>query len=44
MIEKFSFHIHTIPSDIGHKLQAQFHKHVEEKGIRYIYIKPHSAR
>lgn len=37
VIEKLSFRIHTIRTDIGHEFQAQFHKHVKEKGIR-IYL------
>jgi transposase InsO family protein len=39
-IEKFPFRIHTIRTDRGHEFQAQFHWHVEDKGIRHIYIKP----
>ena len=42
VIEKFPFRIHTIRTDRGHEFQAQFHWHVEDKGIRHVYIKPHS--
>jgi transposase InsO family protein len=42
VIEKFPFRIHTIRTDRGHEGQAQFHWHVEDKGIRHVYIKPHS--
>lgn len=40
VIEKFPFRIHTIRTDRGHEFQAQFHWHVEDKGIRHVYIKP----
>ncbi|MFC2061624.1 IS481 family transposase, partial [Elusimicrobiota bacterium] len=39
VIERFPFRIHTIRTDRGHEFQAQFHWHVEDKGIRHIYIK-----
>jgi transposase InsO family protein len=39
-IEKFPFRIHTIRTDRGHEFQAQFHWHVEDRGIRHVYIKP----
>jgi transposase InsO family protein len=41
-IEKFPFRIHTIRTDRGHEFQAQFHWHVEDRGIRHVYIKPRS--
>ena len=41
-IDRFPFRIHTIRTDRGHEFQAQFHWHVEDKGIRHVYIKPHS--
>ena len=44
MIEKFPFRIHTIRTDRGHEFQAQFHWHVEDKGIRHVYIKPRSPQ
>lgn len=44
VIEKFPFRIHTIRTDRGHEFQAQFHWHVEDKGIRHIYIKPRSPQ
>jgi transposase InsO family protein len=40
VIERFPFRIHTIRTDRGHEFQAQFHWHVEDKGIRHVYIKP----
>lgn len=42
VIEKFPFRIHTIRTDRGHEFQAQFHWHVEDKGIRHVYIRPRS--
>jgi transposase len=40
VIEKFPFRIQTIRTDRGHEFQASFHWHVEDKGIRHVYIKP----
>ena len=42
--EKFPFRIHTIRTDRGHEFQAQFHWHVEDKGIRHVYIKPRTPQ
>jgi len=42
VIKKFPFRIHTIRTDNGHEFQAKFHWHVEDMGIRHIYIKPRS--
>jgi len=42
VIDKFPFRIHTIRTDRGHEFQALFHWHVEDKGIRHVYIKPRS--
>jgi transposase InsO family protein len=42
VLEKFPFRIQTIRTDRGHEFQALFHWHVEDKGIRHIYIKPRS--
>lgn len=44
VIEKFPFRIHTVRTDRGHEFQAQFHWHVEDKGIRHVYIKPRSPQ
>ena len=44
MIEKFPFRIHTIRTDRGHEFQAQFHWHVEDKGMRHVYIKARSPQ
>ena len=44
VIDKFPFRIHTIQTDRGHEFQAGFHWHVEDKGIRHIYIKPRSPQ
>lgn len=42
--EKFPFRIHTVRTDRGHEWQALFHWHVEDKGIRHVYIKPRSPQ
>ena len=39
VIQKFPFRIHTLRTDRGHEFQAQFHWHVEDQGVRHIYIK-----
>jgi transposase InsO family protein len=44
VIEKFPFRIHTIRTDRGHEFQALFHWHVEDKGIRHVYIKPRTPQ
>ena len=44
VIEKFPFRIHTVRTDRGHEWQAQFHWHVEDKGIRHVYIKPRTPQ
>jgi transposase InsO family protein len=42
--EKFPFRIHTVRTDRGHKWQAQFDWHVEDKGITHVYITPRSSQ
>ena len=42
VLEKFPFRIHTIRTDNGHEFQALFHWHVEDNGIRHVYIKSRS--
>jgi len=44
VIEKFPFRIHTIRTDRGHEFQALFHWHVEDRGLRHVYIKPRSPQ
>jgi transposase InsO family protein len=44
VIEKFPFRLHTIQTDREHEFQAQFHWHVEDKGMRHVYIKPQSPQ
>ena len=44
VIEKFPFRIHTVRTDNGHEFQALFHWHVEDQGIRHVYIKPRSPQ
>ena len=40
VVEKFPFRIGTVRTDRGHEFQARFHWHVEDQGIRHVYIKP----
>lgn len=42
VIDRFPFRIQTVRTDNGHEFQAQFHWHVEDLGIRHVYIKPAS--
>lgn len=42
VVERFPFRIHTIRTDNGHEFQALFHWHVEDLGMRHVYIKPRS--
>lgn len=44
VVEKFPFRIHTVRTDRGHEWQAQFHWHVEDMGMRHVYIKPRSPQ
>jgi len=44
VIEKFPFRIQSFRTDRGHEWQAQFHWHVEDKGIRHVYIKPRTPQ
>lgn len=44
VIDKFPFRIHTVQTDNGHEFQAKFHWHVEDLGIRHVYIKPATPR
>ncbi len=39
IIETFPFRIKEIRADNGHEFQAKFHWHVEDFGIRHVYIK-----
>lgn len=44
VIDKFPFRIHTVQTDNGHEFQAKFHWHVEDLGMRHVYIKPRTPR
>jgi len=44
VIDTFPFRIQQIRTDRGHEFQALFHWHVEDKGIRHVYIKPRSPQ
>jgi transposase InsO family protein len=39
VIEKFPFRISTVRTDRGHEFQARFHWHVEDQGMKHVYIK-----
>ncbi len=40
VVKKFPFRIHTLQTDNGAEFQSKFHWHVEDLGIRHVYIKP----
>lgn len=42
VVERLPFRIHTIRTDSGHEFQAGLHWHVEDLGIRHVYVKPRS--
>lgn len=42
--EKFPLRISTVRTDRGHEFQARFHWHVEDQGIRHVYIKPRTPQ
>jgi transposase len=44
VVKRFPFRIHTIRTDRGHEFQAQFHWHVEDQGMRHVYIKPRTPQ
>ena len=44
VVEKFPFRISTIRTDRDHEFQARFHWHVENQGMRHIYIKPQTPQ
>ena len=44
LVEKFPFRINTIRTDRGHEFQAKFHWHVEDQGMKHVYIKPRSPQ
>jgi len=44
VIERFPFRISTLRTDRGHEFQARFHWHVEDLGMRHVYIKPRTPQ
>jgi transposase InsO family protein len=44
VIERFPFRISTVRTDRGYEFQARFHWHVEDQGIRHVYIKPRTPQ
>ncbi len=41
-IEHSPFRIDTVRTDRGHELQSKFPRHVEDRGMRHLHIKPAS--
>jgi transposase InsO family protein len=44
VVDRFPFRISTIRTDRGHEFQARFHWHVEDQGMRHVYIKPQTPQ
>jgi transposase InsO family protein len=44
VVERFPFRINTVRTDRGHEFQARFHWHVEDQGMRHVYIKPQTPQ
>ena len=44
VIARFPLRIREVRTDNGHEFQAKFHWHVEDQGIRHVYIKPSSPQ
>ena len=44
VIQTFPFRISTVRTDRGHEFQARFHWHVEDQGMRHVYIKPQTPQ
>src|SRR5215212_3292810 len=44
VVKKFPFRISTVRMDRGHEFQARFHWHVEDQGMRHVYIKPQTPQ
>lgn len=44
VLERLPFRVHTVQTDNGSEFQARFHWHVEDRGIRHVYIKPMTPR
>ena len=44
VIKNFPFRLREVRTDSGYEFQAQFHWHVEDKGICHAYIKPRSPQ
>lgn len=44
MLSRLPFQVQAIQTDNGPEFSAQFHWHVQDKGIAHIYIKPRTPR
>jgi transposase InsO family protein len=44
VLGKFPFRGETIQTDDGSELQSAFHRHLLDRGVRHVYIKPATPR
>ncbi len=44
VLEKLPFQVEQVQTDNGAEFQSTFHWHVLDRGIRHVYIKPHTPR
>lgn len=44
VLQRLPFQVEVIQTDNGAEFQSSFHWHVLDKGIRHVYIKPHTPR
>lgn len=44
VLKKFPYRISTVITDRSHEFQAGFHWHVEDQGMRHVYIKPQTPQ
>lgn len=44
VLERLPFRVHTVQTDDGSEFQARFHWHLQDRGIRHVYIKPRTPR
>jgi transposase InsO family protein len=44
VVEKFPFRIGTVRTERGPEFQARFHWHVEDQGMKHVYLKPRSPQ
>jgi transposase InsO family protein len=44
VLRRLPFRVHVVQTDNGAEFQSKFHWHVEELGIRHVYIRPRTPR